>query len=633
MEEEERVNWSSPESGYTKEIDYESIIDETQSLPFGVVPITWKDGTTTYSYRGKEYTNKDEIPAFTQGNVTRYDWLDKAGEFVGNVIQSSPTLRTVLPPVAKGLSLLEMPGETNFATMVGDGAENWGIDRRLGEGLAYTVYPGLGELRPASKFLSQLDDVVTNPSYSKLNKDWEIHRHLSKSDTPSYYSSSKQPRLFKSKEKLQELDDYIEDAFQYRQSRVQAGGKQNLMKGYDKTILNESGQEYILVKKSKLQDSKNIASKSNYELRNKKDLELEIAARSGFEVKQDKDVKYLKMIVSELNKIEQQNPKLYLSTLMEYGDKAYLEHKVARRQFNWFWQRVEGNRQGDTFGKWVGTNNRNTEGNLRLLLDPNYKTLKDTTEGRLKKFDDPSLPDEERLVITIEDPNEAIFSAKSLFVRSNPGNILIKKAGSGETIGVIPDFYRQIYSTQFANAFKKNKNALSGPDVPEFLRVKGGEDITAYRDRIINKMIDDAIKGKVSMLGYEERYLEELADFYNTFTKLESKTAKPWVRKPSWVEEILETKEFDIPDTKDLTYKPISSLSQSEQIKLADLKDNLKTSLENKKVYESQFSKEGKTRPKTAITDRDYRRILKNISKYREEIKNILYPQKSLFDK
>ena len=73
MEEEERVNWSSPESGYTKEIDYESIIDETQSLPFGVVPITWKDGTTTYSYRGKEYTNKDEIPAFTQGNVTRYD--------------------------------------------------------------------------------------------------------------------------------------------------------------------------------------------------------------------------------------------------------------------------------------------------------------------------------------------------------------------------------------------------------------------------------------------------------------------------------------------------------------------------------------------------------------------------------
>ena len=464
--------------------------------------------------------------------------------------------------------------------------------------------------------------------------DNTVFKSVSKDGSPSY-SSSKKPLLFKSPQKAKELANYVEEAFQYRQARVQAGGKQNLMKGFDKTILNESGQEYLLVKKSKLKDSKNIASIDNYELKSKIEVEDEIIARSGFEVKQDKDVKFMKMIVSELNKIEQQNPKLYISTLMEYGDKAYLEHKVARRQFSWFWDILEGRTKtkNPDFGKWAGTTNRNTEGNLRLLLDPNYKTLKDTTEVRLKKFDNPKLPDDERLVITIEDPNQAIFSAKSLYVRSNPGNILIKKAGSGETIGVIPDFYRQIYSTQFANAFKKNKIALSGPNIPENLKVKAGESITAYRDRIINKMIDDAIKGKVSMLGYEERYLEELADFYNTFTNLESKTAKPWVRKPSWVEEILETKEFDIPDTEDLTYKPISSLSESEQIKLADLKDNLKTSLENKKVYESQFTAKGKTNIKTALKDKDYRKILRNISKFREEIKNILYPQKSLFDK
>ena len=175
-EEEKRVNWSSPESGYTKEIDYEPIIDEVQNLPFGVKPLTYKDGTTTYWYRGNEYANPNEIPAFTRGNVTRYDWIDKAGEFVGNVIQSSPTLKTVLPPVTKGLSLLEMPGETNFATMVGDGAENWGIDRRIGETAAYLVYPGLGELKPPAKFLSQLDDVLVNPNYGKFNKNWKINR-------------------------------------------------------------------------------------------------------------------------------------------------------------------------------------------------------------------------------------------------------------------------------------------------------------------------------------------------------------------------------------------------------------------------------------------------------------------------
>ena len=508
-----------------------------------------------------------------------------------------------------------------------------------------TMFGGPRALRVAKLFNDVFPDQVQDGKrfFSKLfgkkelateGIDNTVFKSVSEDGTPSY-GSSKKPLLFKSPEKAQELTNYIEEAFQYRQARVQAGGKQNLMKGFNKTILNESGQEYLLVKRSKLKDSKNIASIDNYELKSKVEVEDEIIARSGFEVKQDKDVKFMKMIVRELNKIEQQNPKLYISTLMEYGDKAYLEHKVARRQFSWFWDILEGRTKtkNPDFGKWAGTTNRNTEGNLRLLLDPNYKKLKDTTEVRLKNFDNPKLPDDERLVITIEDPNQAIFSAKSLYVRSNPGNILIKKAGSGETIGVIPDFYRQIYSTQFAEAFKKNRSALSGPNIPEHLRVKGGESITAYRDRIINKMIDDAIKGKVSMLGYEERYLEELADFYNTFTKLESKTAKPWVRKPSWVEEILETKEFDIPDTKDLTYKPISSLSESERIKLADLKDNLRTSLENKKVYESQFSKKGKTNIKTAITDKDYRKILKNISKFREEIKNILYPQKSLFDK
>jgi len=184
MEEEKKVNWSSPESGYTKEIDYESIIDETQKLPFGVVPITWKDGTTTYSYKGKEYTNVNEIPAFIKGTkVSRYDWIDKAGEFAGNLIQSSPTLRTVLPPVAKGLSVLEAPGETSFAKMVGDSAENWGIDRRIGETAAYLAYPGLGELKPPAKFLSQLDDILVNPSYSKFDKNWAENRMLmSKSD-------------------------------------------------------------------------------------------------------------------------------------------------------------------------------------------------------------------------------------------------------------------------------------------------------------------------------------------------------------------------------------------------------------------------------------------------------------------
>ena len=341
-----------------------------------------------------------------------------------------------------------------------------------------------------------------------------------------------------------EVNDYVTRALVHREGRVMQGGKQNLMKGFDETISNKSGQPYILVKKSKKVVSDDAAIE-NYDLRKVADVELDAAARLGFDYQVGNQTKYLKTIVAELNKNPEiaQNPKLYLSTLMEYGDKAYLEHKVARRMAIPFWQRVEARRAEDiqnNLFQWTGATNRNDEKNIRLLLDPNYKTLKDTTEKRLDtilKNNNLKTDDAEAFVITIEDPNDAVFSANSLFVRSNPGNIQIRKAGTGEVVGAIPDFYRQIYSTQFKTAFGKTK-ALQGPSVPKQIRALPGETIDNYRKRIINKMLDDAVSGKTSMLGFEERYLQELNDFYNTFEQLQESTGLEWVRKPSWVQEI-----------------------------------------------------------------------------------------------
>jgi hypothetical protein len=236
---------------------------------------------------------------------------------------------------------------------------------------------------------------------------------------------------------------------------------------------------------------------------------------------------------------------------MEYGDAAYLEHKIARRQASQFWDRVEDPNPDDIKNglfQWTGATNRNTLKNIRLLFDPNYKRLKDVLEDRLIKLEKPvkkgglglkSNGDPEGFIITIEDPNEAVFSAKDLFVRSNPGNIQIRKAGTGEVVGIIPDFYRQIYSTQFANAFNKHKLALTGTDVPDNLRAQGQETIDVYRKNVLDKMLKNIVTGKVSMLGREQAFLEELAEFYNFFTKLEESTGVKWVRKPSWVDEIL----------------------------------------------------------------------------------------------
>jgi len=226
---------------------------------------------------------------------------------------------------------------------------------------------------------------------------------------------------------------------------------------------------------------------------------------------------------------------------MEYGDSAYLEHKVARRMAKKFWKRVEAQREGDDFGRWAGATNRNTLNNLRLLFDPNYKTLKDTTEKRL---DDlvraKGLPDNgepEGFVITIEDPNDATFSAKSLFVRSNPGNIQIRKAGDGRVVGIIPDFYRQIYSTEFATAYNKNFGALAAPQVDPKIRARAGETIQQYRERIINNMLEDAVSGKGVMS--EEDYLEDLAMYYGTFAGFNRRTGTRWVRIPQWAMDIM----------------------------------------------------------------------------------------------
>ena len=401
------------------------------------------------------------------------------------------------------------------------------------------------------------------------------------------------PNVLGFAQKADEFNDYVERAFQYRQNRLQER-KANLMKGFDEVIQNDSGQDVILVKRRNLKNRQDPAAKENYVPRLKYDVEQDIVEKLGYEMRPDADIKFLQLIRRELNKIEQQDPKLYLTNLMEYGDAAYLEHKVARRRARKFWQRVEAQRSDDIANglfQWTGATNRNTLKNIRLLFDPNYKRLKDVLEDRLIKLEKPlglkSNGDPEGFVITIEDPNEAVFSAKDLFVRSNPGNIQIRKAGTGEVVGIIPDFYRQLYSTQFANAFNKFKLALTKTDVPDNLRAQGQETIQEYRTAVLDKMLKDILTGKVSMLGREQAYLDELGEFYNFFAKLEESTGAQWVRKPRWVDEILTGKnnfadpaEADIQDfnIRDQAGNVIELDvdSRAELKKLAELEDLLR---------------------------------------------------------
>lgn len=125
---------------------------------------------------------------------------------------------------------------------------------------------------------------------------------------------------------------------------------------------------------------------------------------------------------------------------MERGERAYLEHKVARGQ-SWFWRRKE---RDASFAPWVKAKNRNDLENLRLLFREPYKQVKDTTEMRLVARNNTIKDDLQKLVIDIEDPMSG-----DIFKRSNPGNLLIRRADTGEVVGLIGDFYQELYSEAF----------------------------------------------------------------------------------------------------------------------------------------------------------------------------------------
>ena len=341
------------------------------------------------------------------------------------------------------------------------------------------------------------------------------------------------------------VKDYARLAYTHRKNRIVAGGKQNLMKDFDQVLTNNSGQEIIFVRRAKLRNQRDPAAIENYKLTSVDKQRRKLIRSLGFDKQIPEDVKALKIIVSELNKLEQQNPKLFLSRLMEYGDKAYLEHKVARSQFEDFWARVEARNQEDidnNLFQWTGARGRNTVENLRLLFDPNYKKLKDATETRFinsKLYKSApgrqSQPDD--IVITIEDPGSTTFGANNMFVRSNPGNIQFRKAGTGEIVGAIPDYYRQLYSTAFKEGYERNYGFLANPNnpaVPPKFRARAGESYKQYIKRVINERIDEAMSGNFDKQNFEANYLEEIAEFYDLFhDKL------GWVRLPSWADDII----------------------------------------------------------------------------------------------
>ncbi len=197
------------------------------------------------------------------------------------------------------------------------------------------------------------------------------------------------------------------------------------------------------------------------------------------------------------------------SLLATHPGFKYIEHRIAKTpKLEWFWRRF-----GDNI---AGTSNADDISNLRILLNDRYKALKDAVEAQIygksrgrggdpvKGINDSIKKHSERYIVDVENPQ---LGGRHLSMEHNPGNLVIRKAGTGEVVGMIGEYYEVLYSNtkQLAERlpikFKKWRDLT-----PKQLETK----VREWRKQIITDHLDIIRKKEAALQGLnnEQRILK-----------------------------------------------------------------------------------------------------------------------------
>ena len=442
------------------------------------------------------------------------------------------------PGIKQGLQLLGAPAYY-VGRGLGYGLEKAGVDPRYGHIVGEVgewFIPGYGMYKAAGK-VSKYSKIAGTAALSDAAALMARQNPMIASGAgavpPGGNISNLKARIlsnFYGPESLYtkaELQSFKQSAYIHRLSRLKLG-KRDYMKDFPKTLPLRGG-EVILVRRKKLKEADPIGIE-NYKLRFVVDVENELVKNAGWTKGITQTTKELQELRSGLNRLKKEHPDRYYHALMEYGDQAYLEHKVARGQ-TWFWNRRERN---PGFAPWAGATSRNDADNLRLLFNDSFKRLKDTTEIRLGEKMKSVTNDTLKYVVDLEDPMLNPFKSADLFKASNPGNLLIRQANTeGTIIGVIGDYMQEFYTKQFTDNF--NHNLLLTDDIPIRYKAKAGETASDYRDRIFSERLELILKekGNFTLQQIQEEVFNDMVDFYDNFS---SKLG--WVRKPQYISDV-----------------------------------------------------------------------------------------------
>ena len=431
---------------------------------------------------------------------------------------------------------------------------------------------GLRRLLPEVNYPKLIDNVFET-DFFKNKEPITVYALGQKRGNPNWRPNLKQYGYFPdSKDAVSQfgedaVNQFMEKARLHRVARNKLG-KKELMKDFNETLslTRDDGTEEIamIVKRKKIGNKLDPTDSSNYHVRTLSQVMKQMRVETKWLTQQLPEVKAMQIIRSKLNQLgTKYSDDLVLAKLMEYGDEAYLEHMIAKDQYDWLWNRVEGKlKKGQTRPyPWVQAPERNHVDNLRLLVSKPYKTLKDQTEGRIKKFNI-GKQNKDKYIVNIEDPMTNPFAKDNPLHKSNPGNILIQTAKPSDkvptTIGIIGDYLQDFYGKDFMKNYNGNQlltifEQMSPADKKLYnlykpkVVGKNVETATAYRRRIFDERIDLILKekGKFTTEEIQEEIFKDLVDFYDLFA---GKAA--FVRRPQYVTDVIERmnpKQIDMP--------------------------------------------------------------------------------------
>ena len=333
-----------------------------------------------------------------------------------------------------------------------------GIDKRGADtlGFAADVILGdkalsklskLGKLGKLKKFknANKLDDYLFNRKYSKFSKDWNVSRN----DPVAFFTKeevaqmglpdSGQPLLSVKKSSPGQLDIFDIDNY--------AGPIDPASKAayniYIEALAKKSGYDTFKMMKKEIFDKWPEKNRDQ-------------VFRQLWQGSQTNYVGYAEHLTAKASKKlrREKLAKKYPNETSVQIDKRLADKSKDTFDMDWYWDKdwIDSNGVRRTDG--LGMGDRNAPDNMRLLFNDRLKSVKDVVENigygteakpgilwgdpKTKEWRSPN----NRFLLKFEDPQR---KTKKLYMRQNPGDVIIYRASNGNIIGNLGQYLDVLY--------------------------------------------------------------------------------------------------------------------------------------------------------------------------------------------